>query len=302
MSNSNFNPLEAIASEQSAINAVKSNLFTAIKVQLHPNIAEFQSPDSYGVYKSTGGSPLGVVGKDFQPFDLNLLWEVLVNSVLECDAPIDLSKAKFTEHYGGKKVTFDLPINNIEIKGSPMVGDVLACKLQFKTGFDGLTKLSLGFYSLRLWCTNGAANWKQDAAISLKNTKNNHIKAMSVCSELMDAVSNVQTYADSIGKLAAKKLTKKQVNAFISKLVGWDIEADLMGKTLHPKRQSILDHINASIATEFDNTGANAFSLLQGITRFSTHVQAEGNESELIYGTAAQYNSKAHGLLMPLVM
>jgi hypothetical protein len=47
-----------------------------------------------------------------------------------------------------------------------------------------------------------------------------------------------------------------------------------------------------------DNTGQTAFSLLQGITRYTTHNLAKGSEEVLMYDHAAKLNKIAHELVL----
>ena len=61
-------------------NQIESKLFDVVKLQLHPNIEGFISPNNYGLYKGTGGNALGVVGGAYEPTQPKLL----SNGLLEC--------------------------------------------------------------------------------------------------------------------------------------------------------------------------------------------------------------------------
>lgn len=282
--------LQSIEQEFNNINAIRNQLFVAKKVQLHPNIDGYDSPESYGVYRSNGGNALGVVGKQFEPMDLNLFLDAIVLSATE--AGLDLSGLTYKEHIGGSKVSFDIPLKATEIQ-TPMVGDVTETKLQFKTGFDGKTKVSLGFYTYRLWCSNGCGNWKQDLGLSFKNTYGNKAKSITFVDEIIQTVANINDYNRQLGDLAKIAVTQKQIDEFFLKVTGTTLKAD---KEISTRKQNILNAINRSVGLEIANTGANMFSVLQGATRYATHDMAKGSEEALLFNAAAKFNMDAHKL------
>jgi hypothetical protein len=86
---------------------IEDSLFDVVKVQLHPNLPDFESPLSTACTES-GGKPLGTVGKDFTPQSPKLIFE----SLLECirtNEQIDLSKLK-PRNERWRKGTFEIPI------------------------------------------------------------------------------------------------------------------------------------------------------------------------------------------------
>lgn len=289
-----MNILDSIQGQFSNVEAIKNQVIQAKKIQLHPNIDGFESPKSYGIYRHTGGQALGVVGEVFQPMNLHTFVDAISESVLTCGQDVDLSKLTYVEHKGGAKVSFDLPIADKLIK-SGKKGDVLQQKLQFKTGFDGLTKISLSFMSLRVWCDNGAASWQNDIALNFKNTEANQAKALLFCDEISKVLGQANNYVEDLNKLAARKITRKEIDEFLVKLTGFDLKAT---KEISTKARNILDQINACIGIETANTGLTEFSLLQGITRYTTHNLAGGSEEVLLFDHARKMNNLAHELLL----
>jgi hypothetical protein len=290
-----MNILDSISNEFTNIEGIRNRLIQPKKIQLHSGIDGFDSPQTYGIYRHTGGLPLGVVGKIFEPMNLDLFLTSIVESAIA--AGLDLSKLTYNEYCEGSKIVFDLQLQNFDIP-SPMVGDTLATKLQFKTGFDGLTKVSLGFYAYRLWCANGAKSWKKDIDLSYKNTANNHAKSMLYTHEITKAISNVKDYQNSLATLLKTPVTSKQVDTFYHNLTGVTLAE---AKEISTRKRNIMDAINNSVAIEMQNTGANLFSLLQGATRYTTHEAANGSEEKLMYASAAKTSDLAHQLIFEMV-
>lgn len=285
--------LEQITAQTGHISNLKQQVIKAKKVQLHSGIEGFNSPNAYGIFKHTGGDCLGVVGDVFEPTNLELFLDAIETSVLLSGVDVDLTKLTYTEYYGGSKVVFRLPLRKYEIK-TPMVGDTLETALEFRTGFDGKTKISMGFYALRLWCANGAKNWKKDVDLAMKNTINNQAKVLTFANEIIKVVSMVDSHVDMLGKASKIEVNSKMVNDFITEVTGYNV-ADY--HELNTRSRNTLDRINQSVAIEMQNTGNNLFSLLQGITRYTTHDLANGEIEKILYAKANDINTKAHQLV-----
>ena len=172
-----------------------------------------------------------------------------------------------------------------------MVGDTLETALEFRTGFDGKTKMSLGFYSLRLWCSNGAKNWKQDVALQMKNTANNQLKVMYFTNEILNVVEQTNDYVNMLNEAVKRPIIQKDIDSFINEVTGYNVAEY---KDLTARKRNIIDAINGCVAVEMQNTGANMFSLLQGLTRYTTHDVAEKDEAKILFARANDLNTTAH--------
>lgn len=289
--------LNGISNEFNNIDTIKEQIFTPQLVQLHPNIEGFNSPDAYAVYKNTGGNALGVVGNTYKPMDLNIMLDSIVTSALECSNDIDLSTLKFKEYKGGSKVAFSLDLPTAEIKGSPMVGDIVKRGLEFRTGFDGKTKSSVVETFERVWCSNGCTNTVSQA-VAFKNTINNHAKIYNLCQYIEQSQINSNSFITNIGKLSTIEMTQKDIDAFLTKLTGYDVKGY---KDLTTRKRNILDSINAAIGIEKANTGANMFSIVNGVTRYTTHDLSKGSEESLYYDASAKMNVNALNLAFAMV-
>jgi len=287
------NLLATIENGASHIEALKSKVFTAKKIQLHTGLEGFESPEAFGVYKNTGGHALGVVGKVYEPTDLHLFLDAIHHSVLSSGIDLDITKLEYREYYGGSKVSFVLPYKKYEIQ-SPMVGDTLETKLCFSTGFDGKTTASVNFSALRLWCKNGAKGWQKDINLTLKNTLLNQAKLLYFTNEIIKAVEGVDNYVGLLNNASKKSIKQSEIDAFLTALTGYNVAEKA---ELTTRKRNILDSINRAIVTEIQNTGASYFSLLQGVTRYTTHDLAKGDEEALLFAHASQMSDKAHQLV-----
>lgn len=291
----NLEILSQIESDYSYIENLKERLPIIEKVPLMTGREGFNDPKSFGIYKSTGGICLGVSKDSFTPVNLSLLLDSIVDSVTKSNLDINLNEIKYNEYKEGKKITFSVPLKDYEIQ-SPMKGDILQTKLVFTTGFDTQTKTSISYYTYRLWCKNGAKKWQSDYAISYKNTKNNAEKYLLFASEIIQTDLDANNYVDELNRLTKRSISQSELDDFYLSIFG--INRKTYGES-HKKTQKILDTVSECVTIEEQNTGMNAFSVLQGITRYTSHELAE-NEGDLIFGNAAKINAKAHQFLMAL--
>lgn len=283
--------LEQIEKDNAVIESIRESMIKPIKVQLHSGIEGFKSPDNYGVYRKTGGSCLGVVGKTYMPLDLNLLLDSIIHSIHHSDLDLDVNKLQYTEYRGGSKIAFSVPLKTYEIKESKMIGDLIESKLLFKTGFDGKTMTSVSYYTKRLWCMNGASSWKSDYNIAFKNTTNSQNKIFNLCEGITQINADVEDYIRLLNDLALKPITKAMEDEYFLRVFGINKTTYQEEKT---RRQNILNSIHEATAIELNNTGNNLFSLINGTTRYLSHNIASQSEEALMYSGAAVTNTLAH--------
>jgi hypothetical protein len=285
-----MNILNEIEKGASHIENLKSQVLKANKIQLHSGLEGFESPESFGIYRNTGGKPLGVVGNTFEPCDLVLFLDSIHQSILKSGLDLDISKIKYTEYFDGSKICFTIPYRSSEIK-TRMVGDLVDFDFYFKTGFDGKTTQSITFFGKRVWCDNQSANWQKDIDLNMRNTKGNALKLPFFVSEILKIAEMAENYVEGLNNLVKKPIKQSVIDKFLTELTGYDVKDY---STLKTRQRNTLDTINKNIAIEIQNTGDNMFSLLQGITRYTTHDLAEGNKQSILFATPAKMNADAH--------
>lgn len=287
------NILESIEKEYTRVEEIRKTLPEIKKIKLHTGLTGFDSPNVYGIFKNTGGNALGISKESYTPVNLQMLLDVLVESITSTGLDLNLNDLEYKEYKGGKKVTFSLPLQKFELK-TPMVGDILETKLVFTTGFDTMTKSSISYFTKRLWCLNGASRYDNGYAVSYKNTKNNADKYLMFTDEIVKTSLDVSNYVEKLNILAKKTISQKEIDDFYMNIFG--INRTTYTES-HKRSQNIFDRINECVAIEEGNTGMSAFSLLAGVTRYTTHELAE-NDEDLMFSTPAHINSLAHQLLL----
>lgn len=258
--------LENITTQFERVEEIKAQLPTIKLLKLHTGLEGFNSPESYGVYKDTGGNALGVVGKIYEPTQPKFLFDNFTNSLIEVG--VDLLDIEYTELKGGSKIMFSAPIGSFGYKNLQGKDDEMLMKLNVATGFDGSTKTSMFLSTYRMICANGMKSWKTEFQISFKNTRNNVGKVDLMCNDIVKAMEHKKSYMEFLEYLTKKQITPKEHNEFIKRVTGYDLKEY---NDLNTRARNILDKINECVAIEQNDAGNTAWALLNGITRYTNH-------------------------------
>jgi len=289
------NILESIELQSTKVEELRAKLPIIEKISLNTGLEGYNNPNVYGIFKQGGGSCLGISKESYAPANLSLFLDTIVNSITETGLDLDVDKMEYKEYKGGKKVTFRVPLKDFEIE-SPMKGDIIKSSLLFTTGFDTQTKSSLTYSTYRMWCSNGAKKWTNDYALSFKNTKGNADKFLLFTEQIIKTNEDVEEYVKSLGQLAKKAISPEQLDDFYMRITGVNKHNY---EQAHGKSQNVFNSLQEAVMIEANNTGMNAFSLLQGATRYSSHELAEVEE-DLYFGNAAVFNKTAHEMIYSL--
>lgn len=288
--------LSNIASGNANIESIKGKLFDVVKVPLITGLEGFDNPDSFGVYRATGGQALGSVGKDFTPTQPKLLFDEFENCLYQTDC--DFNDVTYLELKGGKKIVFEAPIKTMGFKNLKGEDDEMIVKINLSTGFDGLTKTSLFISCFRLVCSNGMKAWRTEFAVSFKNTKGNVGKASSLCNDIAKATDSINDFEAYIQQLNRTSVDKAKVEEFLMKTLGYN---QSLYSELHGTKKAILDNVNESIELEFSRTGATLWGLVNGITYYTNHVaKTEDRNDYLLVGGGLKLNDIAQKVALEM--
>ena len=274
-------------------------MFEVKKLQLHTGIEGFDSPASFGVYKLTGGKPLGVVGKDFTPTQPNFLNDEFVKS-LEAKN-YDASKVKFQEINGGRKIMISCPITEFSFVNGANLNDVTSFEVVLSTGYDGKTPTSMFINTMRLVCMNGMKAKTTEFQVKFKNVKGNVGKTLMLVNDLDRAISSIDELKTTIKQLSKRDITPTEHRQFIKDVTGLDMDKY---NDMNKGRQEIMDAINNSVAIETNRAGWTAWGMLNGITHFTNHVAKprNGNTTDFLYANAGLFlNNKAQHFALELL-
>jgi len=304
MFNFNLNTMEILSNLSSGnanIEAIKAQLFEVQNVPLYTNIDKFTPPNAFGIYKTTGGQPFGVLGKDFTPQQPVALFDSFTQCLIE-NTNADLSKVKYHEMKGGAKIRFEVPIKTIGFTNLKGQQDESIISLNIQTGFDGYTATSLYLSLYRMVCANGMKANVTEFKSKFKNTIGNVGKVQLLCDDVTKALDTSDNLTETLTRLNKIEITTARKNEFIKAVLGYN---NATKEELTTRKRNILQKVEESIALEISRSGGNLWGLLNGITYYTNHQAREFKSVEestqyIFCETGESLNKKAFDTVMAM--
>lgn len=252
------------------IASIESKLFTVVEHDLVSTSdimgTTFEPPKTKALYKSTGGAPIGEIGKQFSFTQPKVLFDAFIDCFGDYKA-LDVNKLDYQETKGGSKVRFQVEVADFGFKNGVGKTDDLKTYATLTTGFDGLTKTSLSLECFRLICTNGMKVRGTTSLLSIKNVKGNAGKIESICNDFGKIITASDNIQDWFKHLNTVEVSEVIVQKVIKDSFGYNRATEDIGKG----RLVTLDDIEARIALEIGRSGGNLWGLLNGITNYTNH-------------------------------
>lgn len=280
---------ESLTAEMDVVTEIESRLFDTKKIQLHPNLEGFESPEAHGIYKTTGGKALGVVGRTFSPVDSKRLFKSLVTGLIENQIPLD--KLKYSTLKGDSKILFSVPIKVMSFINAKGTEDATVLKLNLQSGYDGWTSTSLFITAWREICSNGMKCNVTEFKSTFKNVKGNVGKIETLTEDIVRVISKAETYEKLLNSFNELTLSDYQVNKFIERVFGMNKKDYSLWST---RKQNTWDSINRSVGLEIERTGQTLWGALNGVTHYTNHIASTSNREEyLLVDSGEYYNNRA---------
>ena len=254
------------------------------------------NPKTQLVYRTDTGQHLGTTRnsyKSLQPSDfLDAVW----NS-LEGIGDVDMGSLEYNDW--GSRIAFRVSLGKKGFLNSAGEWDERENFLEFRTGFGGNTKTSVGTYEYRQICSNGMMGWDFTKAFASKHTKRMNAKALHYIGEIHKVVDSLREVDELYERLDKIEVTSKQIDEFARTMVGADLDAkrDEVPKQTWDRLETLLE----SLAIELPRSGNTAYGLLQGATHYTNHAHSSASNEFVSVGTGAKFNTKAQSLVMDMI-
>jgi len=294
---------EVLTAEQEAVKLITDNLFSVQKVGLHPNVEGLESPLAYGIYKTEGGSALGVVGKDYTPPSSTLLFEGLVDALIDIDS--SLESLKLSYYKGERKFRFIQPIRTVTFTNAKGVAEETTLFLNLESGYDGQTKSGMYVTSERKiqvgesTVTYTTRIYGHNFSLAYKNTPGNIGKVTSMTADVVRMIESSEEIEELILKFDSYEVSDYQIKNFIKRVFGMERKDYLSwGK----RKQNIFDGINQTVGMELERSGKTAYGLLNAVANWTNQSAKVGSEEDyLLVDTGRYYNDLAQKFLISTV-
>lgn len=300
----NFFIMNAVQTQVQKILVENGLDFEIQKVPLFAFGKDFQTIETsyFGLLNTKSGEVINSVKEGYTISQNAEVVEMVMRGIAPFSDKLDVSFGGALN--GGRKVFLQL-----KIEGKKKVGnDTLTQYVTIIDSNDGSTSLSIGIGDVCMRCSNqffkfykaGNAKFRHTATIEQR------IKEIPMLIEiaLNESLRQIELY----NKFVSTPVTRSLANQMIKSIIGYDREFTAMDELSKKstKAINILDAISTDIETEFNQVGLNAWALLGGITRYTTHTQSvpkrENSRNEsLMSGGGYKMNQKALDFVTELV-
>lgn len=242
------------------------------------------SPKHMLFSRSDNGNVLSVMSEKYTPMRVN----DFIESTNRLSEISEFPLVGFQEFNGGKTLLSILknpsPQESVQI---PIEDYVVV-----GTSFDGSKPFFVGTSTVLIRCQNAFS--RINLLDTVKHTKSSPARREELIKYFMTYVSERKTLDSDFEQMMKVKISEQERVEFAKHMLSLIDEAP----ELPTRTQNRLQEIDECIVTEMKEMGRNAFSLFQGITRYTTHnfktrVGVEESFGNL-FGQKAYYNNKAY--------
>lgn len=277
------------------IRKIEKSLFDVEMKPLMVSDPIFKVENWYGIFKSSGGNQLGIVGNRYQPTQPRAVFEAFCDAILQFG--LDISKLRYTEVKGGEIVRFSIDMKPIGFKNKFGKMDTTIPTLNLQIGLNGKVPTSMFITTLRLICTNGAKKSFTEFQTSFKNVKGNQGKIVGMFNDVVRCIEEIKTLNEFYKKLNSVKIDQAAVNAYLKRVT--DIDMAKYGDYTKQK-QATIDLINNSIELEIGRTGATLFGFYNGMTHYANHKINTEDTDSVFTGVGSRMILKVENLMLEL--
>jgi len=224
-----------------------------------------QVPNRKAVVRSSDGVCLGTVGDSYQPLQNSEAFEVLQPAIDEFGVEIETAGALGK----GERVWMLAKLPNTF---EPVAGDAVGGYFLITTGHDGATPYVAKPTPIRVVCQNTLNMTQKDKAIvRLSHTRTGKAQLDMVAELIANLVASLEATNQSFASLAAKRMDKDEVVAFIRKTLGIPEEASLEKGVMARRVDAMVNLAFHGTGIDTDGQTTNAWNVYNSVTEYVDH-------------------------------
>ena len=224
------------------------------KVEVAENYSMIVREDDAG----TGGFPLGIVGKNYEPIQNSQMWEAMQNALYDINHTID----NIGTLDNGGRVFIQALVQDKAFK----IGehDMFNSYLTMWSSHNGSCSYIFADTLKRIWCSNtfnASMHGEHKFKIHIKHTKNASIRFENMHEQLDEIFDHRRKLFKEIKRISEMPISRKDAQLFSLGFVGSD-------KT---RGANIAEDINKRFRKGIANEGKTRYDMWNGITEYYTH-------------------------------
>lgn len=299
--------LDSVSAHIKNVEKIEKELFTVIDHELEapthidlgvPTTVQIEEPTSKLVYTDDGRF-FGAVGKVYESLQPKDFFNTILESAASADVDVDLGKMTYEEYYNGRVVSFKIPFEPIIFKNRVGKTEDIIPSLDFRTGFAGYSKTSLGLFSRRLVCDNGMRVTDTHGALKVRHTTKSNAKALLFGEDMIKIMSKTTSYTEFLKALDKVNVTDAQIREMVEKIL--KIQDKKKEEKISVQKKRTMESILQGIDFEMSRTGKSAYGFLQGITYYTNHLANNAGAEFIEERGGLKINDHAQRLVSQLV-
>lgn len=254
-------------------------------------------PNHKAIVRSDNNKILGVMGKDYNPTQLNTYFSQFDSLTKSLNLTYDKGRV----FNGGQKVILTASFPKTMMV---RVNDECRSELNWGTSFDGTMGNTGWFTVLRLVCTNGLTRKAKEQQFSCKHTKNSELLIKEKMEILLQSEKYFQDFLDCSKRLANKIADRNMVNEFIVSMFGDKKMSKITGKfDRHFKTKRNIKIVKNLFRNGKGNGQGTAWDLYNGYTEWIDHERTNDDNQRIVsslIGSGSKMKEKAFESLVKL--
>jgi hypothetical protein len=248
----------------------------------------------FGLFNGSTGECINTCKAGYTVSQNKDIVEMILQGIKKYGSKLTVSKAGSIN--GGRRVYIQL-----KVEGLGKVGDDNVIKyITVIDSNDGSTSLAIGIGDINMWCENQFFRFYKEGEAKFRHTATIEQKIASIPTLIETALDKSLKQIKLYNKFLSTSVSKELANKMVKEILGYDklhTSPDKLNK-LTTRSLGMMDTLYADIETEIKHTGNNLWSLLSGVTRYTTYHQGvpkreNGQMESMLIGESYKKNNTA---------
>lgn len=236
-------------------------------------------PDKISIVREDNNTSLGVMGKDYQPYQNQEMFELLER--VSNQTGLELKKGGMFG--GGSKVFVQLKSNDLKLNGDTIEGYLTGIN-----SFDGSTSLAFGPSNITISCMNTFYSAFRSIKTKVRHTSNMSVRIDDLVKTLELSLQEEEQMFKNIVKLSEAPYDPSKVShrvgygdRVLRTLFDIDKNVDLYDEnSISGNKRNKMTKYYVDLNGEIKEKGGNLWGLFSGVTKFTTHSLSKTDSTE----------------------
>lgn len=273
------------------VNAVElllnANLLWSVRKEGLKTESGILAPDHVAIVREDTSDILGVHKSGYTPLQNQQMAEILLELSHKADLPIH-SAGSFKK---GARVFLQLKTDGMNLNGDRVQGFLTALN-----SYDGSVSLSFGNSTVTISCMNTFFMAYRQMDTKIKHTASMQVRIDALLRSVDEFRRDEQDHFATIRRMASMPMTNVAVDSVFKTIFGTTFaqaeadsrEADSKKRVNSTRTLNNIGKFNTALVGETAQKGQNLWGLFSGVTKYTTHLLGDTEESKMMGSIAGK--------------